>query len=135
MNVSDILTLAKAGFTAEQIGKLMTIDAPAPALPTAPAPASAPAPAPASALASAPASAPAPAPAPAPASAPAPAPAPAQDDTSAMFDKVFQQIANLTGIVQRGNIASAHQPEVATLTAEDVLSEIIRPAKGVINDG
>ena len=115
MNVSDILTLAKAGFTAEQIGKLMTIDAPAPALPTAPAPASAPAPA--------------------PASAPAPAPAPAQDDTSAMFDKVFQQIANLTGIVQRGNIASAHQPEVATLTAEDVLSEIIRPAKGVINDG
>ena len=127
MNVSDILTLAKAGFTAEQIGKLMTIEAPAPTLPTAPAPASA--------LASAPASAPAPAPAPAPASAPAPAPAPAQDDTSAMFDKVFQQIANLTGIVQRGNIASAHQPEVATLTAEDVLSEIIRPAKGVINDG
>ena len=116
MNVSDILTLAKAGFTAEQIGKLMTIDAPAPALPTAPAPASAPAPAPA------PASAPAPA--------PAPASAPAQDDTSAMFDKVFQQIANLTGIVQRGNIASAHQPEVTTLTAEDVLSEIIRPAKG-----
>ena len=103
MNVSDILTLAKAGFTAEQIGKLMTIDAPAPTLPTAPAP--------------------------------APAPAPAQDDTSAMFDKVFQQIANLTGIVQRGNIASAHQPDAPTLTAEDVLSEIIRPAKGVINDG
>lgn len=118
MNVSDILTLAKAGFTAEQIGKLMTIDAPAPALPTAPAPASAPAPAPA------------PAQAPAPASAPAPAPAPAQDDTSAMFDKVFQQIANLTGIVQRGNIASAHQPEVQQLTAEDVLSEIIRPERG-----
>ena len=115
MNVSDILTLAKAGFTAEQIGKLMTIDAPAPTLPTAPAPA--------------PASAPAPAPA--PASAPAPAPASAQDDTSAMFDKVFQQIANLTGIVQRGNIASAHQPEVQQLTAEDVLAEIIRPAKGV----
>ena len=106
MNVSDILTLAKAGFTAEQIGKLMTIDAPAPALPPAPAPASAPAPAPAS------------------------APAPAPDDTSAMFDKVFQQIANLTGIVQRGNIASAHQPEATTMTAEDVLSEIIRPAKG-----
>ena len=104
MNVSDILTLAKAGFTAEQIGKLMTIDASAPTLPTAPAPASA--------------------------SAPAPASAPAQDDTSAMFDKVFQQIENLTGIVQRGNIASAHQPEVATLTAEDVLAEIIRPAKG-----
>nr|DAK86658.1 MAG TPA: hypothetical protein [Caudoviricetes sp.] len=114
MNVSDILTLAKAGFTAEQIGKLMTIDAPAPTLPVAPAPAPAQAPAPA----------------PAPASAPASEPASAQDDTSAMFDKVFQQIANLTGIVQRGNIASAHQPEATTLTAEDVLSEIIRPDKG-----
>ena len=88
MNVSDILTLAKAGFTAEQIGKLMTIDAPA----------------------SAPASAP--------------------DNTQAMFDKVFQQISELTGIVQHGNIANAHQPEAQPLTAEDVLSEIIRPARG-----
>ena len=88
MNVSDILTLAKAGFTAEQIGKLMTIDAPAPA------------------------------------------PAPAPDDTKAQFDKVFQQIADLTGIVQRGNIATAHQPDIKPLTAEDVLEEIIRPAKG-----
>ena len=88
MSVSDILALAKAGFTAEQIGKLMTIDAPA----------------------SAPASAP--------------------DDTKAQFDKVFQQIADLTGIVQRGNIATAHQPDAQPLTAEDVLAEIIRPAKG-----
>ena len=96
MNVSDILTLAKAGFTAEQIGKLMQIGAPAPA------------------------------PAPAPASAPASAP----DNTQAMFDKVFQQIADLTGIVQRGNIANAHQPGVQPLTAEDVLAEIIRPCNG-----
>lgn len=118
MNVSDILTLAKAGFTAEQIGKLMTVDAPAAALPTAPA------------STPAPVQAPAPAPAPAPTPAPASASASAPDDTKAQFDKVFQQIANLTGIVQRGNIASAHQPEVQQLTAEDVLSEIIRPAKG-----
>ena len=96
MNVSDILTLAKAGFTAEQIGKLMTIASPAPA----------------------------------PAPAPAPTPAPTQDDTKAQFDKVFQQIADLTGIVQRGNIATAHQPDAQPLTAEDVLAEIIRPAKG-----
>lgn len=110
MNVSDILTLAKAGFTAEQIGKLMQIGAPAPA------------PAPAQALA------PAPAPAQAPAQAPAPAPAP--DNTQAQFDKVFQQIADLTGIVQRGNIANARQPESKPLTAEDVLAEIIRPCNG-----
>lgn len=99
MNVSDILTLAKAGFTAEQIGKLMQIGAPAPA----------------------------PAPAPEPASAPAPAPAPAPDNTQAQFDKVFQQIANLTGIVQKGNLQNTQVDNSKTLTAEDVLSEIIRP--------
>lgn len=104
MNVSDILTLAKAGFTAEQIGKLMQIGAPAPA--------------------------PSPAPAPAPAHAPAPAPAPAPDNTQAQFDKVFQQIADLAGIVQRGNIANARQPDSQPLTAEDVLAEIIRPCNG-----
>ena len=83
MNVSDILTLAKAGFTAEQIGKLMQIGAPAPA--------------------------------------------PAPDNTQAQFDKVFQQIANLTGIVQKGNLQNTQVDNSKTLTAEDVLSEIIRP--------
>lgn len=97
MNVSDILTLAKAGFTAEQIGKLMQIGAPAPV------------------------------PAPAPAPVPAPAPAPAQDNTQEQFDKVFQQIANLTGIVQKGNLQNTQVDNSKTLTAEDVLSEIIRP--------
>lgn len=95
MNVSDILTLAKAGFTAEQIGKLMQIGAPAPV--------------------------------PAPAPAPVPAPAPAQDNTQEQFDKVFQQIANLTGIVQKGNLQNTQVDNSKTLTAEDVLSEIIRP--------
>ena len=89
MNVSDILTLAKAGFTAEQIGKLMQIGAPAPV--------------------------------------PAPAPAPVQDNTQEQFDKMFKQIANLTGIVQKGNLQSAQVDNSKTLTAEDVLSEIIRP--------
>ena len=97
MNVSDILTLAKAGFTAEQIGKLMQIGAPAPV------------------------------PAPAPAPVPAPEPAPVKDNTQEQFDKVFQQIANLTGIVQKGNLQNAQVDNSKTLTAEDVLSEIIRP--------
>mgnify|MGYP006954138012 CR=1 FL=1 len=105
MNVSDILTLAKAGFTAEQIGKLMQIGAPAPV----------------------PAPAPAPVPAPAPAPVPAPEPAPVKDNTQEQFDKVFQQIANLTGIVQKGNLQNAQVDNSKTLTAEDVLSEIIRP--------
>ena len=93
MNVSDILTLAKAGFTAEQIGKLMQI------------------------------------------SAPAPAPAPAHDNTQAQFDKVLQQIAALTGIVQHSNISNLHQPEPKPLTAEDVLAEIIRPCNGGVVNG
>ena len=97
MNVSDILTLAKAGFTAEQIGKLMQIGAPAPV------------------------------PAPAPAPVPAPAPAPVTDNTQEQFDRMFQQIANLTGIVQKGNLQNAQVDNSKTLTAEDVLSEIIRP--------
>ena len=105
MNVSDILTLAKAGFAAEQIGKLMQIDAPAPA----------------------PAPTPAPAPAPTPTPTPAPAPAPTPDNTQEQFNKVFQQIANLTGIVQKGNLQNAQVDNSKTLTADDVLSEIIRP--------
>ena len=120
MNVSDILTLAKAGFTAEQIGKLMQISAPAPGPAPGPAPAPAPAPAPV----------PAPEPAPVPAPVPAPAPAPVPDNTQAQFDKVFKQIADLTGIVQRGNIADSRQPDSQPLTAEDVLAEIIRPCNG-----
>lgn len=97
MNVSDILTLAKAGFTAEQIGKLMQIEAPAPV------------------------------PAPAPAPVPAPEPVPVKDNTQEQFDKMFKQIANLTGIVQKGNLQNAQVDNSKTLTAEDVLSEIIRP--------
>lgn len=101
MNVSDILTLAKAGFTAEQIGKLMQIGAPEPV--------------------------PAPAPAPVPAPAPAPLRGNTQDNTQEQFDKMFQQIANLTGIVQKGNLQNAQVDNSKMLTADDVLSEIIRP--------
>ena len=40
---------------------------------------------------------------------------------------MFQQIANLTGIVQKGNLQNAQVDNSKTLTADDVLSEIIRP--------
>ena len=55
MKTEDILTLARAGFTAAQIAALATLPAPAPA----PAPAQAPAPAPVQAPAQAPATDPA----------------------------------------------------------------------------
>jgi hypothetical protein len=37
--------------------------------------------------------------------------------------------------VQKGNINNLHQPEAKTLTAEDVLAEIIRPNNGGVNNG
>lgn len=74
MNNDDILTLAKAGFTAKQIAALSMVG-------TAPAPAPAPAPDPA----------PAPAPAPAPDPAPAPQPATADDVLKAMQQMMLLQ--------------------------------------------
>ena len=105
-NNEDILTLAKAGFTAQQIAALNTIGAPAPA----PAPAPEPAPAPA----------PAPEPAPAPAPAPEPAPAPA-----ATMDEILKSVQGLTQTFQNGFIMGAQQPK--PVTAEEILANIINP--------
>ena len=112
-NNEDILILAKAGFTAQQIAALNSVapEAPAPA-PEAPAPApEAPAPA---------FEAPAPAPE-APAPAPeAPAPAPA-----ATMDEILKSVQGLTQTFQNGFIMGAQQPK--PVTAEDVLANIINP--------
>ena len=111
----DILTLAKAGFTANQIIALGSIQTPAPA-PVAPAPAPAPAPV-----------APAPAPvAPAPAPAPvAPAPvAPAPDP----FQQLFEQMTGIKQAIQSSNIQNSSiitQPQ----TTDDILASIIQPTK------
>ena len=101
----EILTLAKAGFTAQQIAGLSMIN-------SNPAPTPAPAPAPA------PAPTPAPAPAPAPDPTPAPSPAPA--------DPVLAELQKLTGLVQNSNIMNVNQPKVQT--PEEILAEIINPA-------
>ena len=119
----DILTLAKAGFTANQIIALGSIQTPAPApAPVAPAPAPAPvAPAP---VAPAPV---APAPiAPAPAQAPvAPAPvAPAPDP----FQQLFEQMTGIKQAIQSSNIQNstiATQPQ----STDDILASIIQPTK------
>ena len=117
-NAENVLVLAKAGFTAQQIAGLSMLAGQSPAAP-APAPAPAvnnpippqPVPAPA---------APAPAPAaPAPATATAtPAPAPA--------DPVLAELQKLTGLVQGSNIMNVNQPKAQT--AEEILAEIINPA-------
>ncbi len=102
---NDILTLSKAGFTAQQIAGLSMI-ANQPTTPvvqqTVPAPA---VPAPA-----------VPAPAvPAPA---VPAPAPA-------VDQVLAELQKLTGLMQNGNIVGSNMPQPQT--PEEILAEIINP--------
>ena len=113
-NAENVLVLAKAGFTAQQIAGLSMLASQSPAAP-APAPAPAvnnpvppqPVPAPA-----------APAPAPQPVPAPSPVPQPA--------DPVLAELQKLTGLVQGSNIMNVNQPKVQT--AEEILAEIINPA-------
>ena len=100
-NNEDILILAKAGFTAQQIAALNTV---------APAPAPAPVPEPA------------PAPAPAPE---APAPAPAPEALAVTMDEILKSVQGLTQTFQNGFIMGAQQPK--PVTAEEILANIINP--------
>lgn len=81
----EILTLAKAGFTAQQIAGLSMIN-------NVPTPT--------------PAQAPTPTPTPAPATTPTPTPAP--------VDPVLAELQKLTGLVQGSNIMNVNQPKVRT---------------------
>lgn len=95
----EILTLAKAGFTAQQIAGLSMIN-------NNPTPTPAPAPI----------HTPTPAPAPTPNPAPAPTP----------VDPVLAELQKLTGLVQGSNIMNVNQPKVQT--PEEILAEIVNPA-------
>lgn len=107
MKLDDVLTLAKAGFTAEQIAAMIK-DQPA-AAPAVPAQA---APAPA-----------APEPAPAPA---APAPAPARPaDVNEGYKEMMAAISDLSNTIKASNILGSSQPEAPTV--DDILAEIINP--------
>ena len=95
----EILTLAKAGFTAQQIAGLSMVanqPVPTPAQPV-PTPAQ---------------------PVPTPAQ---PVPTPAQP-----VDPVLAELQKLTGLVQGSNIINVNQPKVQT--PEEILAEIINPA-------
>ena len=111
MELSDVIALARAGYTREEIAALNNPTAPAVPAPAAPAPA---VPAPA-----------APAPAvPAPA-APAPAPAP-EEPTPAWAEALNANIAALTQRVTAMNLGGAipaQQPQ----TVDAILAEIIAP--------
>ena len=118
MKIEDIIALAKAGFTMEQIGDMNRILAqpePAPAPQPTPAPQPAPAPQPTPA--------PQPAPAPQPTPAPAPQPEPAKD-----YQKIFEELTGIKQAIQRGNIGgdSFTKP---TRTTDDILADLINPPK------
>lgn len=100
----DILTLARAGFNAKQIGILLKEPAPAPVPTPAPAPVPTPTPAPV------------PTPSPAPAPTPAPAPAP---------DPVAQKLDDIMKFMQASNIINSNQPKQETI--DDIVAEIISP--------
>ena len=112
-NNDDILVLAKAGFTAQQIAALNVVGT-APAAPVAP---------------ETPAPAPAPV-APAPeAPTPAPAPeAPAAPSTAAphSVDDVLAAISGLSASIQNANLLAAQMP-TEQKTAETILASIINP--------
>ena len=105
-NNEDILVLAKAGFTAQQIAALNSVAA-APVAPVAP---ETPAPAPV-------------APAPAPE-----APAPAAPPTAAphSVDDVLAAISGLSASIQNANLLAAQMP-TEQKSAETILASIINP--------
>ena len=107
MNVSDIVALAKAGFTVEQITKLATAPEPKPTPEVIPTPTPAPAPVPN--------------PAPTPAPAPAPAPNPEPDAATVISNKMDEFMK----MVMANNILNSNQPK--PVTADDVIASIINP--------
>ena len=129
MELSDILSLVKAGFTKDEI---MQMDTPKPAEPNPQ-----PVPAPVETNPQTPEPKPAPAqviepvapavPAPVPTPAPQPVQTPAQDQPT-MAD-IMQGIAKLTSAVQANAIAQSVIPQGLSNppSAEDMLAEIIRP--------
>lgn len=101
-NNEDILVLAKAGFTAQQIAALNNVT-----------------------VTPAPAPAPEPVPAPEPAPAPAPAPAAPAAPQGATVDDVLKSVKDLTATFQNGFMLNSQQPK--PVTAEDILANIINP--------
>lgn len=103
MKIEDLVALAKAGYTPEQVAALLRMDAPE--TPTA--------------------ADTAPAPAPVEEPAPAPAPTPAQAQSAHNVDDLFAEMQRLAGVIQAGNIAGSQAP--APATADEVLAQILDP--------
>lgn len=102
MKIDEILALAKAGFTADQIAQMSAAEAqPQKAPEQAPVPQ--------------------PQPTPEPQKTPEPLPQPAPNP----MDALMQQIANLTNVVQANALGATQMPEKEN--ADDILASIINP--------
>ena len=108
MKIEDIIALAGAGFSKQDIIKIAgTVSAPAPE----PAPIQTPTPASA--------------PAPAPVSAPVSVPVPAQDVFNQRMGVLDNRLDEITKLIQVGNLSNSQIPEPPT--TEDMLASIINP--------
>ena len=116
-NNEDILTLAKAGFTAQQIAALSVVG-------NAPAPATAPVQIPDGSGVMVAPIAPAPAPAPAPTAPIVPNNPTGNPENISMAD-IMAQISGLNKTIQAGALLNTQQPQQPT--AEDILAQIINP--------
>lgn len=110
INLNDVLTLCKAGFSADQIAGMINAEKQTPAPQPAPAPDPQPVPAPD----------------PQPAPAPDPQPAPAPEDP---YERIMQEITGLRQQIQNTNLGAAQQPPTQELTGDQILANIIRPPK------
>lgn len=100
MKIEDIIALAKAGFSLEQIGQLNTILA-------------TPEPAPQ----------PKPEPKPEPAPTPETKPEPAKD-----YQKIFEELTGIKQAIQQGNIGADSFTKPAR-TTDDILADLINPPR------
>jgi hypothetical protein len=122
MTYKDILALAHAGYSADQIGKLAMLEQmPTPAAPATPVAPAAPATPVAPAAPAAPATSVAPA-APATPVAPAAPAAPAPFDYQAMM----AELLGIKNAIQTVNVQNSQQPE-QPMTADQILANIIAP--------
>lgn len=104
MKIEDIIALAGAGFSKQDIIKIAgTVSTPAPAPAPAPAPTSAPASAPESVS----------------------APVPAQDVFNQRMGVLDNRLDEITKLIQVGNLSNSQIPEPPT--TEDMLASIINP--------
>lgn len=105
MKIDDVLTLAKMGFTKDEILKLADIGDDADPTPK-----------------QKPEPKPEPEPEPEPTPEPKPEPTPKPDD---YYAKISEQMAGILSAIQKSNITMDQQPQ--PMTAEDALASIINP--------